>query len=200
MMYIASGNRLKTYDINDIQNPVLLDSALFGNWEIFDMALEYPYIFIVEASSSVFAFDISDPTNIIEAGYHSTSGESFGVVEKDGLVYIADRYSLGIYDFALLEVNDPLKKQFPIFCDLLPVYPNPFNSETNLLFSLPKAGKVTLAIYNIQGREVARLINGFQPAGTYQRTFDATDLSSGVYFACLKADGFSQTRKLLLIK
>ena len=79
-------------------------------------------------------------------------------------------------------------------------YPNPFNPETQLTFSLPDAGEVSLVIYDVQGRAVAILIDGFQPAGIYQRTFDASELSSGVYFACLKAEGFSQTRKLLLIK
>ena len=78
--------------------------------------------------------------------------------------------------------------------------PNPFNPETNLTFSLPEAGEVSLIIYDIQGREVVRLIDGFHPAGVYEATFNGSMLSSGVYFARLQADGFSQTRKLLLIK
>lgn len=83
---------------------------------------------------------------------------------------------------------------------LFAAYPNPFNTETVLCFQLPKAGTVSMIVYDIHGREVTRIIDGFQPAGIYQRTFDASGLSSGVYFACLKAEGFSQTRKLLLIK
>ena len=83
---------------------------------------------------------------------------------------------------------------------LQPAYPNPFNPETQLTFSMPEAGEVSLVIYDVQGREIVSLINGFQPAGIYQRTFDASELSSGVYFACLKSEGFSQTRKMLLVK
>ncbi|NQS98564.1 MAG: right-handed parallel beta-helix repeat-containing protein [candidate division Zixibacteria bacterium] len=79
-------------------------------------------------------------------------------------------------------------------------YPNPFNPVTNLNFSLPNNSYVSLIVYDIQGREITRLIDGFQPAGIYQRTFDASGLASGIYFAYLKAEGFSQTRKLLLIK
>ncbi|NQS96835.1 MAG: T9SS type A sorting domain-containing protein [candidate division Zixibacteria bacterium] len=79
-------------------------------------------------------------------------------------------------------------------------FPNPFNPVTNLTFDLPAAGKVSLIVYDIIGREVARMVEGFQPAGVYQRTFDASGLSSGIYFARLQADGFSQTRKLLFIK
>ena len=79
-------------------------------------------------------------------------------------------------------------------------YPNPFNPATNLTFALPEAGTVSLIVYDIQGREVVRLIDGFHPAGVYEATFNGSVLSSGVYFARLQADGFSQTRKLLLIK
>ena len=94
----------------------------------------------------------------------------------------------------------PAIKKYPESYTLFQNYPNPFNPETNLSFDLPQSGNVSLIIYDIQGREVARLIDSFQSAGIYQRTFDASELSSGVYFACLKAEGFSQTRKLLLIK
>ena len=83
---------------------------------------------------------------------------------------------------------------------LHPSSPNPFNPSTVISFELRDAGFVNLVIYDVSGREVARLVDGFQPAGMYQRTFDGSELSSGVYFACLKAEGFSQTRKMLLIK
>ena len=79
-------------------------------------------------------------------------------------------------------------------------HPNPFNPETVLSFELRAASFVELAVFDVQGREVARLVDGFQPAGSYERTFSPLGLSSGVYFARLKAGGFSRTQKLLLIK
>ena len=79
-------------------------------------------------------------------------------------------------------------------------YPNPFNSETKLTFALPEAGEVSLIIYDIQGREVARLVDGFRLSGVHEAIFNGSQLSSGIYFARLQADGFSHTRKLLLIK
>ena len=78
--------------------------------------------------------------------------------------------------------------------------PNPFNPETNLTFDLPHAGEISLIIYDIAGREIVRLIDGFQPAGTHETTFDASQLVSGVYFARLTAGSFHQTQKLLLVK
>ena len=83
---------------------------------------------------------------------------------------------------------------------LHPSSPNPFNPETVLSFELRAASFVELVVYDIQGREIARLVDGFQPARTYQRTFDGSQLASGVYFARLKAEGFQQTRKLLLVR
>ena len=83
---------------------------------------------------------------------------------------------------------------------LSPPYPNPFNPETNIEFGLPESGDISLVIYNLQGREVAILFDGWHPAGIYHTTFNGSKVSSGVYFACLKADNFSLTQKLLLVK
>lgn len=79
-------------------------------------------------------------------------------------------------------------------------YPNPFNPATHIRFDLPSEKHVVLMIYDITGRQVAKLIDGFKPAGIHQVVFDAKDLSSGVYFARLEAGEFKQTRKLLLLK
>ena len=79
-------------------------------------------------------------------------------------------------------------------------FPNPFNQRTALDFVLPSGGKVSLTIYNIAGREVARLVDGLKPAGSHQVVFDAKDLVSGVYFARLTVGDFRQTRKILLVK
>ena len=83
---------------------------------------------------------------------------------------------------------------------LLPSHPNPFNPETKLTFALSTPGDVSLIIYDIQGREVARLVDGWRAAGTHQAVFDGSGLASGMYFARLTAGDFQRTRKLLLVK
>ena len=83
---------------------------------------------------------------------------------------------------------------------LLPAYPNPFNPETHLSLSLPEAGYVTLIIYDAQGRIVARLYDGWYPAGYHEVTFGAQGLPSGIYFARLTAGQVRQTQKLVLMK
>lgn len=78
--------------------------------------------------------------------------------------------------------------------------PNPFNPTTNLSFTITEPAEVYLAVYDIRGREIAVLAEGFTNAGTYERTFDGSELGSGVYFARLQAGKEVRTQKLLLVK
>jgi photosystem II stability/assembly factor-like uncharacterized protein len=79
-------------------------------------------------------------------------------------------------------------------------YPNPFNPTTNIKFSLPNTGLVKLVIFDVVGREVATLVNEVKSAGNYTADFDASTLSSGVYFYRLEAGDFAETKKMLLVK
>jgi hypothetical protein len=84
-------------------------------------------------------------------------------------------------------------------------YPNPFNPTTTISFSIPicvtsDVPHVSLKIYDVLGREVATLVDEEKPAGNYEILFDGSNLTSGIYFYTLKAEGFSETKKMLLIK
>ena len=79
-------------------------------------------------------------------------------------------------------------------------YPNPFNNNTTMKLVLPSAGKVNIAIYNVNGREVVKLLDGFVPAGSQMITWNAEDVSSGLYFARLNYETESRTMKMLLLK
>jgi hypothetical protein len=80
-------------------------------------------------------------------------------------------------------------------------YPNPFNPTTNIKFSVPKDGNVSLKFYDMMGREVASYIdNGFLKAGIYNALFDGANLSSGVYFYTLSTNDFTETKKMMLVK
>jgi hypothetical protein len=79
-------------------------------------------------------------------------------------------------------------------------YPNPFNPMTNVQFSMCNAGNAKIVVYDIQGREVQTLVNEKLNAGTYEVKFDGSELTSGVYFYKLITEGFTETKRMLLIK
>ena len=81
-------------------------------------------------------------------------------------------------------------------------YPNPFNPSTNIGYALPVASDISIKVYDALGREVASLFDGVQTAGSHTMTFNASNLSSGIYYYRLEAQnaGVSITRKLTLIK
>src|SRR5258706_7892248 len=79
-------------------------------------------------------------------------------------------------------------------------YPNPFNPSTTIRYELAHGGEVSLRLYDLFGREVATLVNGLKPAGTYDVNFDAGTRPSGVYFYRLQAGRSSLIKKLVLLK
>ncbi len=79
-------------------------------------------------------------------------------------------------------------------------YPNPFNAATVISFSLREAGHVTLEVYNIAGRKVATLVDGWRSTGEHDALFEASDLSSGIYFYRLQTGNLVQTKKMILMK
>ena len=79
-------------------------------------------------------------------------------------------------------------------------YPNPFNPSTTIQYSIPESGNVQLKIYNLLGEEVATLVNDFKNAGSYQVRFNASDLSSGIYYYRIESEKFIQVKKMVLIR
>jgi len=79
-------------------------------------------------------------------------------------------------------------------------YPNPFNPATSIKFSIAEKGNVKLNVYDVNGRKVAELLNGEKEPGNYEISFDASKLSSGVYFYELRSAGFFQSKKMILMK
>lgn len=88
----------------------------------------------------------------------------------------------------------------PVGFNLSQNFPNPFNPSTNIRFSLPESGNVSLNVYDVSGKEVAELLNEFTVKGNYEIKFDASQLSSGIYFYKLVAGAFVNTKMMTLIK
>jgi len=106
-----------------------------------------------------------------------------------------------ILTMSVLTPVQPGTNQIPAAYKLYQNYPNPFNPSTNISFDIPKAGNVRLIVYDMIGREAARLVNNeFRQAGNYVFDFNASNLSSGIYFYRLETEGFNESKKMMLIK
>jgi len=79
-------------------------------------------------------------------------------------------------------------------------YPNPFNPVTTISYDLAIAGQVEIMVYDILGRQVTSLVNDYQPAGSYEIIWNASDYSSGFYLMRMQTEGFHSIQKVLLMK
>ncbi|MEO6693779.1 MAG: T9SS type A sorting domain-containing protein [Ignavibacteria bacterium] len=174
-------------------------------------------------SGSLWATDIArdDPTAICYDLYGSNAyvslngGDNFtsvnvGSSPAAGISYM-DKANLliqhggGVFKFSvnysvITAITENTISNIPNSFALAQNYPNPFNPTTNIKFDIPKSGNVSLKVYNELGKEVNTLINSFRSAGTYEINFDASALSSGIYFYTLRTDGLTATKKMLLVK
>lgn len=121
-----------------------------------------------------------------------------GLVEVQTNVAV-DQF-LTVSEGTISSVDDAETSAPPAAFVLLQNYPNPFNPSTIISFSLPRATVVELAVYDLAGRAVVTLVNGFKNAGGYELTFDARHLPSGVYVYSLRAGDFVQSRKMILLQ
>ena len=83
---------------------------------------------------------------------------------------------------------------------LEPNYPNPFNPTTAISYTLGESGHVTLTVFDVVGRQVAQLVDGVQPSGTYNVNWNALDVTSGVYLYRLQTSVGQRTRSMVLLK
>ncbi len=124
------------------------------------------------------------------------------IVVQDSIVF-AGTWAEGVWSRSLSNIpTDIYEKGYQIISEfsLSQNYPNPFNPSTIISYSIPKEGIVTLKVYDILGREIARLVNEEKAAGKYMVNFKGDDLSSGIYFYSLNTNGNVITKKMLLLK
>ncbi len=144
------------------------------------------------------------------AGYRSLIGNGndnttpfnyYNFTEEANQVYLNEVARMSV----LGKVDEPVaieggKGNIPVVYDLRQNYPNPFNPETNITFSLSKAGNTTLKIYNTLGQLITTLVDKDMQAGVYSVSFDAAALSSGVYFYRIESGNYINIKKMTLIK
>jgi hypothetical protein len=108
----------------------------------------------------------------------------------------------GVWRRPLSEVTSVKENQMPIPSDfdLSQNFPNPFNPSTKIKYSIPQTSQVQIKVFDVLGNEIETLVNEEKPVGTYELTWNAANLPSGVYFYQFRAGDFVQTKKMLLLK
>jgi hypothetical protein len=124
------------------------------------------------------------------------AGDPQSLLDPDST--IAD---IGAFYFDQLGGVDPIGEIIaPSAFELMPNYPNPFNARTCLRYYIPLQSLVDVAVYNILGQRIETLFHDVRGRGEYTLILDATNLTSGAYFATLTAGSYTQTVKMILLK
>ncbi|MBK6772178.1 MAG: T9SS type A sorting domain-containing protein [Ignavibacteria bacterium] len=151
-------------------------------------------------------FPSSDP--IVETGsFNFSTAATTGNDENFLLIYdslvanqylqdFAKRYTLAGGTIKVEMISSVIPDNFLLSQN----YPNPFNPRTEISYEVPAAKLVKLTVYNILGKEMAELVNERQSPGKYKVSFDASNLTSGVYFYTLSTDNFTETKRMILLK
>lgn len=147
-------------------------------------------------ASGVFAFDVPLGTGAVEVTIEPEAGWT-----TDGAsATVTCDAEHGCPTEALLFAASDGSEALPVAFRLEATYPNPFASETTIRFTLPEAGPVTLRVFDVLGREVARLVDGEREAGRHHVVFDASALPSGVYVVQLAAGGQVAAERVTLLR
>jgi len=177
------------------------DSASVQSFSPFSMTIdESSNIWIATRYNGIKKFDGTNWTTYDESNSGIFSNHCHCITIDDyGNKWIGTGYGISVYNEAgvvSVETSETISTRFYLEQN----YPNPFNPITNIEFSIQKTEFVTLKIHNILGQEVATLVSDILKSGTYQFTWDAGSLASGVYFYHLQVGKNVETRKMILMK
>jgi len=200
---VKSGTPTITYSLIDSASsePFFGEGCIDENPQ-FKMTTENNYYL-----SSISCGDVSN-SPAIDAGHPDSLDAVLDCEEGLGTVRADMGFYGGRYSPLVVGIDNGNSTEIPTKYDLAQNYPNPFNPTTTIKYSIPlvetqgiaSLQSVTLIVYDILGREVATLVNQKQAPGNYSVKFDASKLSSGIYFYKLQSGSFAVTKKMILMK
>jgi len=139
---------------------------------------------------------------LVEGHGNSNSPKDYSFIDKN--------VAGGKYSYRLKQIDTDGQFEYskvieidlgsPAKFELSQNYPNPFNPVTTIKFLLKESGNIKLTVYNLIGEQVAILVDEFKEKGVHTVNFNASELTSGVYVYKIEAEGFNQSRKMILAK
>ncbi len=198
--YIPDGDSLKIFNLSDLNSPSLTSKIYTGGYG-YMAAVDGDYCYVASEGTGVRAINISNPSAPVEAGFYDDVPQSRGLTVNGKFIYVAEKGDgLTVYSNDLITSVDDENAIIPEQITLHQNYPNPFNPTTNILIELKENSLVTLEVFNSIGQKIAVLVNKQLSAGETNITFDASNLSTGVYLYKLNANGVTLSKKMMLIK
>jgi len=120
--------------------------------------------------------------------------------DESNIAYVVDMWAKSAFVFSKAPVSVGENTMINTFFELKQNYPNPFNPSTQINFTLPRPSEVKISINNVLGEKVKILLDEVKVAGSYSISFNAKDLSAGVYYYTLSAGDYVESKKMMLIK
>jgi hypothetical protein len=189
-------NYLNSYSIADPDSIIWLSSRIMPS--LTAISPFEGYLFAVQSYGNLSVIDCLHADTSIVFDSIATPGTPRDIASFGALSFIADSSSIQIFMYVGDKTNDDVT--LPQAPAILSNYPDPFNAQTTISFSLDQSGPVTLEVYDLLGRRVASLIEGSMLAGEHQVVWDARNRASGAYYLSLKAGKQSATLRMTLLK
>jgi sugar lactone lactonase YvrE len=150
-------------------------------------------------TSSVYRFDQDFEGTPVIISTHEEQPADISFNFRDNILAVPIFYNHYV-DFVVIEPTAVDELQIPNRAMAVTNYPNPFNSSTTIEYELVVPSDVTLEIYDMLGRKVETLVESHLPTGRYRTAWDATGMTSGIYFCRIRVNGFTFSKNLLLLK
>jgi len=201
--YVISPNEFTAMSIVDVSDPFaprLLGGVEVGR-SLIGISLDGGYAYVADGVYGIHAIDVRNPDYPVEAAACNTPSYASALTARNGMIYVADWFSVGIYHFSPANsVKDPKEAGSNGKMGLLSAYPNPFNGVTQISWTAPAASRAVISAYDVSGAKVGEIYNGMSAVGRGETSFNAGALPTGTYFIRLDVAGKTMTRSLRLVK
>ena len=206
--YIAGSNPdLRVVDISNPAAPITVGTVNYtGTATGLQVVGDYVYL---TGYGYLRAINAANPTHLVPTGNYKLPQQApLDVVVQDEVAFVCNGERFETYDcsaasplaeFSGIEAP-PVGSSAPEICNLMRVRPNPFNPTTAISYQLSADSHVKLQVFDISGRPVATLVDGWGKAGLHEVTFDGSNLPSGIYIYRITAGNWSASEKMILLK